>query len=213
MNNVIAIFLLLASLPISTKAGYLTAKLVYVNGTETTGLAEYPDEPVAKYINFKADKKSDKQKISSEELKKIVFYNEKNEPFEVERIKTWQYNLKRERKIGPPVWLFVVVRGPVTLYTITAGGSVTYKTTGASIVPSDTYCFVKKESESEGTLIHYKINATISVAKNATFHAMGQEYFADNAAIAEKIKTKEYTYKDVVTVVETYNDWVKKGKK
>ena len=45
---------------------------------------------------------------------------------------------------------------------------------------------------------------------NQTFRAKAPLYFEDYAELAAKIKSKEYTWKDMTTVVKEYNQWAEK---
>jgi hypothetical protein len=210
MIRILYLLILTAVTSQSAMAEFIKATLVYVNGKSINGYAEFPDEPSSEYIIYKASEKADKEKIPSTQLETVKFTFKNNEILEIDRIATWQYGAKMTKKISPPVWLTVIKRGYVTLYGATVGGSVVNSSRGASINPSDTYCFVKKKVEKEATVIHYKMDATISVMKNRMFFTMGQEYFADYPDLVAKIKNKEYTYKDLVKVVDEYNSWVRK---
>jgi hypothetical protein len=45
---------------------------------------------------------------------------------------------------------------------------------------------------------------------NQTFRAIAPLYFEDYAELAAKIKSKEYTWQDMATVVKEYNQWMAK---
>jgi hypothetical protein len=47
---------------------------------------------------------------------------------------------------------------------------------------------------------------------NQHFRAKAPLYFEDYPELAEKIKSKEYTWKDIETVVNEYNKWAGKKK-
>jgi hypothetical protein len=58
------------------------AKLVYANGKTSTGLVKVPQSGGDKYVVVKANESAAKEKISSEEISKIVFTPKDEEPVE-----------------------------------------------------------------------------------------------------------------------------------
>jgi hypothetical protein len=58
-----------------------------------------------------------------------------------------------------------------------------------------------------------KMIANIAGANNnQTYRAKAPLYFADYPELAEKIKSKEYTWRDILTSVKEYNVWAAKKK-
>jgi hypothetical protein len=83
-------------------------------------------------------------------------------------------------------------------------GSI-YNTTTAGFLDY----FVIREGEPAGKMI-----ANIAGANNnQTFRAKAPLYFSDYPELAEKIKSKEYRWKDLIPVVREYNKWAESKNK
>lgn len=199
----IKIFILLFIFSATTYASdkYYSASLFLNDGSIKRGLATYVNTGNGEYILFKSDEKSDSEKIKSINIKKLV-YNSGEESYEYEYLKV--YKGWKQINIEGPIWLEVVDKGFATLYL-----AITYIESGVlpqnrtSVAFRDYYIMRKGEPAA-------KLYATISTANNnQTFRAKAPLYFADYPELAEKIKNKEYTWKDLEEVVKIYNNWAK----
>jgi len=180
---------------------YYNASLYLNDGSIKSGLATYVSTGNGEYILFKSNEKSNVEKIESININKLV-YNSGEESYEYEYLKV--YKGWKQVKIKGPIWLEVVDKGIATLYltiTYVEGGVLPQDRT--SVAFRDYYIMRKGESAA-------KLYATISTANNnQTFRAKAPLYFADYPELAEKIKNKEYTWKDLEEVVKIYNNWAK----
>lgn len=64
------------------------------------------------------------------------------------------------------------------------------------------YCLRKEEK------IASIVSFIFANTKNQVFKRQGAAYFADYPELSEKMKSGEYTYKDIVKVVRLYDQWV-----
>ena len=202
---VLSLTLLVASFAYAAK--FYQVKLIYVNGKEVKGFAKFHKEPASEELIYKSSLESPETKIPSEKLKTLIYYFEEGKPVEFDRIRTWRYNLKKEKVVSDPLWLQVVLRGHATLYTASTEGSVMHSVRGASINPGDTYYFALRPGEDSGTLLHLQMHTTVMIMKNRMFRIIGADYFQDYKELSEKIANKEYKAKDLLTAVQEYNSW------
>jgi hypothetical protein len=178
---------------------FLPATIVFTDGKSKTGLVE---STFGDYIVFKASEKASEEKIQSANLSRLIF-SIKNEKREYHYLKT--YLAWGQKRIGPPMWLKVLISGKATLYL----NSTTLSTPSNSQNSAgflDYYCIRPGEEAAKW------ISAVSTLNNNQHFRAKAPLYFADYPELAAKIKSKEYTYKDIETVVQEYNKWAGKKK-
>lgn len=102
------------------------------------------------------------------------------------------------------MWLKVVEKGIATLLVNKTSMSDINGMKKANF--EDYYCIRDGEPAA-------KVIATISTLNNnQTFRAKAPMYFADYPELADKIKSKEYTWKDLQVVVKEYNKWAAQKK-
>jgi|GEM_PF-3250190 len=184
------------------------AKLVYTSGKTSTGLVKVPQSGGDKYVVLKADESAPKEKISSEEISKIVFTPKDEEPVEY----AWEYTEINGKQSKSPMWLQVMVKGPATLYALSSTMMTSRGGTFGHQV-SDVYFYAKRPGEKAATFVgHYFVQGAIGLNTAQLFKKHAGAYFADYADLAAKIENKDYKVTDVVAVVDDYNRW-KKGKK
>jgi len=63
------------------------------------------------------------------------------------------------------------------------------------------YCL--RKGEETASIVSFIFGNT----KNLVFKKVGAKYFSDYPGLSKKIKNKEYTYKDIVEVVQEYDRW------
>jgi hypothetical protein len=176
------------------------AKIVFADGKSRSGLAD--SDFGGKYLLFKANKDAEAEKIETARLSKII-YKIENETFEYHQLKI--YLGWGQKRISDPTWLEVVEKGVATLYVIRTTMSSANKLNSAAF--QDYYCI--REGEPAAKLI-----ANIAGANNnQTFRAKAPLYFEDYPELAAKIKSKEYTWKELVPTVKEYNKWAAAKKK
>jgi len=197
--------LFLVAFSIAAHAGgkYGYCKLVFIDGTSRIGLAESSFD---KEVRFKSSDGSEPEKIPSEKIKTVAFLKEdgKTSAIEYDYIKV--YLGWGQKRISDYGWFEVLQRGVATLYLrrTEMRGSI-YNTTTAGFLDY----YVMRDGEPAAKMI----SNVSSFNNNQTFHAKAPLYFADYPELAEKIKSKEYTWKELGTVVRLYNEWAVANKK
>ena len=178
---------------------YNEATIVFVNGTSKNGFVE--NTLGTDYILFKASKDAKEEKIESSTVRRIVF-KVKNGNKEYHLLKV--YLGWGQKRISDPMWLEVVEQGKATLYVNQMTMSSRDGLNKAGFL--DYYCIRAGEPAA-------KMIANISTLNNnQTFKAKAPLYFEDYPELAAKIKSKEYTWKDLTVVVQEYNKWAQKKK-
>lgn len=191
---------------INAAENFDNGKIILNDGKILTGLVEiYLNND---FINFKSSENSEPKKIATETIKTIIYLEDdkKTTTVEYDRIKV--YLGWKQTKISDFVWCQVVERGIATLYVINSEmqGSIYIEKAGTAGFHD---YFIMRESEPAAKMI-----ANISTANNnQTFRAKAPIYFSDFPELARKIESKEYTWKDLVPVVQEYNKWAKQNKK
>lgn len=180
----------------------LKASVYLKDGSVRQGLASNVLAESGEFILFKATEKAKAEKIESNLVKSIV-YTIDDEKYEMMYIKV--YAGWKQVEIKGPIWLQVVKKGYASLYvTTTVFQPSALNTTTGSATFHDYY--IIRESEPAA-----KLYATISTLNNnQTFKAKAPLYFADYPELAEKIKNKTYTWKNLEEVVDIYNQWAEK---
>jgi hypothetical protein len=159
------------------------------------------------FIRFKSSKDSQPEKIVSEKIKTIVYLNDDNKTIEVEYDRIKVYLGWGQTRISNFGWYQVAERGIATLYVrgTVMQGSIANPNSTAGFQDY----FIIRNGEPAAKMI-----ANIAGANNnQTFRAKAPLYFSDYPELAEKIKSKEYTWKDLVASVKEYNTWAQSKKK
>lgn len=178
---------------------YYDATVVFTNGKSRKGLVE--STLSTDYISFKSSKDSKEEKIESSTVSKLIF-TIKNETREFHILKV--YLGWGQKKISDPMWLKVVETGVATLYV---NQTTMSSMDGLNAAGFQDY-YVIRAGEPAAKMI-----ANISTLNNnQTFRAKAPLYFEDYPELAAKIKSKEYTWQDLTTVVQEYNKWAEKKK-
>ena len=199
MKRITLLMIVFSSLT-SYAAKYYDATVTFIDGKSKTGLVESPFG--GDYIFFKQSEGATVEELDATTVKGINFTidGKENEYHQYKVFLGWG----QKRISARPMWLKVVEKGMATLYIVSSRmqGSI-YQTTSAGF--DDYYCI--RDGEPAAKLI-----CQISTMNNnQTFRAKAPLYFEDYPELAKKIKSKEYTWKDLTTVVQEYNKWA--GKK
>lgn len=196
MKNLFFLLFLFAA-TIARAGDYYEATLVFNDGKSKKGLVESPFDE--KHIYFKASEKAEAEKIDATTVSKVIFKDSKgtDEFWQTKVLLGWG-----QKRVSEPMWLHVVEKGKATLMV----RSTTMRSFNGlnSAGFQDYYCI--RDGEPAAALICQ----VASMNNNQTFRAKAPEYFKDYPELAEKIKSKEYTWKDLVPVVQEYNKWATK---
>jgi hypothetical protein len=203
-NLLTALFLFVCSVVANAAEKYGYGKLVFIDGTSRIGLVETTLSN--DFVHFKSSKDSEPEKIASEKIKAIAYLKDDKKTTEVEYDYIKVYLGWGQKRISDYGWYQVVEKGIVTLYvrSTTMRGSI-YNTTTAGFLDY----FVIRDGEPAAKMI---ANVS-SFNNNQTFRAKAPPYFSDYPELAAKIKSKEYTWKDLIPVVREYNKWEESNKK
>ena len=199
MKKIILFLIVFSSLTAHGK--YYDATIYFTDGKSKSGLVESPFG--GGYIYFKQTTDANVEEVDETLVKSIVFTidGERREYHQHKVYVGWGQKRISDRAL----WLKVVEKGTATLYihAIRQQGSI-HSTNTAGF--EDYYCF--REGEDAAKLI-----CQISTFNNnETFRAKAPLYFADYPELAAKIKSKEYKWKDLTTVVQVYNKWAETKK-
>lgn len=184
---------------------YYKASVYLKDGSVKQGLATDVMEKTGEFVVFKATEKAKDEKIESNLIKRLV-YTISDEKYEL--VYTKVYAGWKQVEIKGPIWLQVVKKGTATLFVTTTVfvPAATNTTTGTATFHD---YYIIRDGEPAA-----KLYATISTLNNnQTFKAKAPLYFADYPELAEKIKNKTYTWKNLEEVVDIYNQWAEKKKK
>ncbi|RZK10859.1 MAG: hypothetical protein EOO46_09035 [Flavobacterium sp.] len=166
--------------------------IVYMNdGTTIEGILVNQTPFKANYVDIELKdgiKKIKKNKINrlvvgSDEFKNMNVYNEKGT------------KILKEKKL-----LKLEVVGKANLYSDSYLHSEAGRTNAYFYKRKVFYCH--KADEEALTLLHYDFD---QLKKNQEFKAVATQYFADNSSVVEKINKGQFTYKNIPTLVEEYN--------
>lgn len=192
-------FFTILFLSTSVFADYYKGVVVYLDGKTKSG---WIDSSLGATIQYKTTENAKAEEIESSLLKSVSVQgkDEVREYFYLKVFLGWG-----QKRISDAMWLRVVEKGTATLLVNNTSmrGSI-HTTTSAQF--ADYYCIRAGEPAA-------KLIANISTLNNnQTFRAKAPLYFADYPELAAKIKSKEYTWKELIPVVKEYNKWAQKKK-
>lgn len=203
-NLLTTLVLVVFSIVVNAAEKYGYGKLVFTDGKSRVGLLEtnFGDD----FIRFKSADNSEPEKIAAEKIRTVTFLKNDKKTIEIEYDHIKVYLGWAQKRISDYGWYQVVERGIATLYikSTTMRGSIY----GTGTAGFQDY-FIIRDGEPAAKMI---ANVS-SFNNNQTFKAKAPLYFADYPELAEKIKSKEYTWKDLVPVVKEYNKWAASKKK
>lgn len=204
MKKLLTFLSLLTFTLVANATKYAYAKVVLTDGTSRIGLVETSLDN--DYVRFKSADGAEPEKIAADGIKTVAYLKEDQQTTVVEYDRIKVYLGWGQKRISDYAWFEVVERGIATLYVrgTTMRGSI-YGTGTAGFLDY----FIMRDGEPAAKMI-----ANVSGANNnQTFRAKAPLYFADYPELAEKIKSKEYTWKNLVPVVKEYNTWAAANKK
>jgi len=185
------------TIQISVYAKYYKAKIIMVNGSELNGLAELPMDPVGPPIWFKENKHGKRQLIACDSIKSVIYYSEKGHIWEYDRMHA---NLNEAGPRPAQLWLEVSRRGPVTLYKYSHQNWFSRSNTSANRFYRHWICMRSGETA---------LGVSCQLWKKKAFKEIAVDYFKDDAELTKKIEDEQYTWDDMVAIVDEYNNWKK----
>lgn len=206
MKKLFGLILLLFIIATARAEDFEPAKLQFADGKERTGLIKVSSIQEMKLV-FKASEKADKEKISLDELSRVIILPKGGEV--VEFMPEYIINPASGKRTKEPAWMQVLVKGPVTLYVKGSGMMVRTMTSGLHFKEvTDVMFYAKRAGEEGGTWVgmHFTSGA-VGINENKTFRKHAGKYFADYAELATRIENKEFDVMDLPAVVEEYNKW------
>lgn len=166
--------------------------IVYMNdGTKTEGILVSQTPFKTNYVEI--EQKDGIKKIKKNKIEKLIVGSDEFRSMNV-------YNEKGTRILKDKKLLKLEVSGKVSLYSESYLHSEPGLTDSYSYWRKVFYC--QKAGEEVLTLIHYDFD---QLKKNEEFKAVALQYFGDNSTIIEKINKGHYTYKNIASLVEEYN--------
>ena len=193
------IFALIANFKHETKENETLCIVYFQDGTSKNGTIDLPIKSGGKHIILK--NKDQKEKIELQTIDKLeVTIN--GGKIEYHNLKI--YNALRKKIFKDKRMMIRAVKGKVNLYIATFDWTANINS-GSGFQPMSLngisyYC--TREGEEAATLIHENFG---QINKNADFKLYGSRYFSDHTTIAERIKSKEYTFEHIFAVIAEYN--------
>jgi hypothetical protein len=178
-------------------AKYVPATLVKIDGEKIECLVQ-DFKLDAKKLKYKEVQNAKSVTIQSVELQRVIIhYSDGDMVLDYLKYIGYSSFLRGKDKVAKkPMWMQLIVSGPCSLYTYT----VITKQNGATFV--DHWYACQKQDEDLPRIVGAKASGitlfdpTPKVLSN---------YFSDYPELAEKIKTKQYTTKNMVEIVNEYN--------
>jgi hypothetical protein len=178
------------------------ATITFKDGKEKSGLVKSSTVGMGNII-FRASESGSKEKISSNELSRIVFPQKDAEPALYEPVYLKTLTGKKSKE---PTWLQKLMDGPASLYC--SGGRMSFQQGGFNHNVNDiTFYAIRVNEEAASHLGAYFTSGAIGININNHFRKMASAYFADYPELVKRIEAKEFKILEVPAVITAYNDW------
>jgi len=206
--RILIVAILLVCVSVSAHSGrFSRAKLVYTDGSITEGVAMEPLYPQAKHITFRTHLKAEDKNIPSSVLSRVVYY-EGADSIVFERLAS--IKMINRRKTKRPIWMIQLVEGYVSLYyfiyqNVHPIGFSSHGTASHVSFGTLHYACIRKD-EPAATIVSMSVIGGLSINNNGRFRSKAPSYFENYPELSAKIRRREYTYKDIVHVVNRYNE-------
>ncbi len=187
------LLLLFLSTSIITYAKDLTATLYLKNGSTKTGSVKYP-EPADTTISFKSDKK---EKISADQISKIVFTDKKGNNIELERFYTSRpkvFKTSEFVKSKNKEWVEIIYNKSQKIGVQT----ITNTSQNGNSVSRDTFTYYYYGNNNSDELVmgNFLPNGmSIAIGKNKSVYNMASIVFLNCPSILSKINETEFKHK------------------
>ncbi|HYC85129.1 MAG TPA: hypothetical protein VEB86_07895 [Chryseosolibacter sp.] len=208
VSTLTVLFLFAIATPALAQKFY-KGKLIFADGKIMEGFVEPPAKYNTGKINFKKSLEGEKETYESNALKSVVIKGP-SEDYQFDWGTYMELLSFGRTKESKPHWLFVLIKGPVTLYTM--GQRIKFKD-DELLMKNDGVInyYAKRESEKTATDIGFYMPNTAGL--DADFRSKTSKYFADYPALAKKIEDQKMKLTDVLTIVKEYNSWASARKK
>jgi len=194
---------------------FQAATITYFNNETKSGFVEIPKTPIQKSIKFKLNKDDkSEEKIKMENIKSFSVQSEDGNTYIFEKLRLVPLNQKKPTTGFR--WLLLRVAGYANLYE----GSHYYSTDKKGNIEVLTDCgtngsctfsyYIKKDN----TDIAYILAMTppekkLSIGLNSILIKKVELYLYEYPELVERVKNKEFTHRDVLTIIQIYNDYMK----
>ena len=191
--------------------------LTFENGDVKTGFLQIPTKGEQKTIKFKTDINDKKaESIKSDVLLSLVVESEDENRYTFHRT-----SVKRPLgRTSKKAWLLVLLDDYVTLcftggqFQTDTKGNVVAKTEywRGRDLPTFSY-FLKKKGENLPFAFAQTSPSPTMFGLNNELRRNAKLHLSDYPELVERIENKEFTHKDVVQIIQLYNDYMKNKKK
>jgi hypothetical protein len=212
MKHITSTLFILVLMAIATNTlaqKFVKGNLIFSDGKVMEGYVQPPAKYNTAKINFKKTPDGEKESYESTLLKSVVIKGP-SQDYQLDwgtYIELLSFGRQKESK---PHWLTVLIKGPVTLYTM--GQQIKFK--GDELIMTNNGVinyYAKRESEKTATDIGFYMPNTAGL--DADFRTQVSKYFADYPALVKKIQDQKMKLGDIGSIVEEYNNWASKGRK
>lgn len=201
MKTLFTIVLMLFSTTLFAQ-DFQQATITFKDGKEKTGLVK-ASSVGEKNIVYKATESGSKEKITSDELSKIIFPQKDAEPAVYEPVYLKTLTGKKSQE---PTWLQKLMDGPASLYC--SGGRMSFQQGAFTHNVNDiTFYALRSNEEAASNLGVYFTSGAIGININNNFRKLASAYFTDYPELVKRIEAKEFKILDVPAVITAYNDW------
>lgn len=189
------IIILVLFFNLNTYGKYFEGKVVLKNNTEKNGLIELGKNLT---LNFKVDKKSEKEVIKGEDIKYVLTidnkYNQNKYEFHLTSTKGLVGNKEKMRLLK------IIVEGNINLYVASEGLSYSTGGSGVSTFSTSTY-FLKRLEETKPTFF-----VAFGYVVKQDFKTFIKEYFKDCNELITKVNKNELKEKHSIEIASFYNN-------
>lgn len=139
------------------------------------------------------------QTLKKSEVNAITYYLPEGVVVVYERVKAYK-NAKNKKIANDDVFLELAYKGKhIKLYHAYQNSSY-YRN-----VATDEYFFCLRPGEEAAHIVSWIFGGQAN--KNTIFRKVASDYFKDYPELSQKIKDREYKYKDIIQVVMDYDNW------
>ncbi len=180
---------------------YQPGKLVLNNQEELTGLVRNDFLPGDDKVFFRNDESSEIRELTTASLQQIEFTvkNSIKISFRKERI------FESYGKAGEPIWLQMIVEGPVTLYARTGRDYIMYCNGHFMGLDQKVSFFLKRPEDEAARLTGSFDKSAFNVNADHNFIKLTSEFLADNSTLYDRLRDREFSILEIPMVVQMYN--------
>ncbi len=189
------------------KAEYISATLYFNDGSKKTGFAELVDSEDKK-VKFKLLIDGKKEKILSDDLKKIEFKDKNNAVYISERLNIWSIGFMKFKYLENKFWLyFLSSQGNYSLYVTTSATRLTRAGTNTYQSFGETWYYYRSKMEKVAFVGFFRSNAgiAIEVGRGKIAKNMVKEMFKGKCNLdkeIDNIKFDRHTREDQFKILD-----------